>query len=50
MKISNFFFGYSGWSPGQLDEEIKVNSWIVSDLVSEELIFETIEEEMWRKR
>ena len=44
-----FFLGYSGWSPGQLDEEIKVNSWIVSDLVSEDLIFETTEEEMWRK-
>lgn len=44
-----FFLGYSGWSPGQLDDEIKVNSWIVSNLVSEELIFETTEEEMWRK-
>ncbi len=44
-----FFLGYSGWSPGQLEEEIKVNSWIVSNLASEELLFETMEEEMWRK-
>ena len=44
-----FFLGYSGWSPGQLEEEIKVNSWIVSNFVSEELIFETDEGEMWRK-
>ncbi len=44
-----FFLGYSGWSPGQLDEEIKVNSWIVSNFVTEELIFETTEDEMWRK-
>jgi putative transcriptional regulator len=43
-----FFIGYSGWSPGQLDEEIKMNSWIVSSEVSEELIFETPVDEMWR--
>lgn len=43
-----FFLGYSGWSPGQLDDEIKLKSWIVSRLVSDELIFETPVEEMWR--
>jgi putative transcriptional regulator len=43
-----FFIGYSGWSPGQLDEEIKLNSWIVSNLASSELVFETPVEEMWR--
>lgn len=43
-----FFVGYSGWSPGQLEEEIKLNSWIVSNRVSSELIFETPVEEMWR--
>lgn len=44
-----FFLGYSGWSPGQLGEELKANSWIVSDHVSEELIFETEFDQMWKK-
>lgn len=25
-----FFLGYSGWSAGQLEDEIEKNSWIVS--------------------
>ncbi len=44
-----FFLGYSGWTNGQLDEEITVDSWIVSDRVSEELVFETEPELMWKK-
>lgn len=28
----HFFIGYSGWSKGQLEEEQKINSWLVSDL------------------
>ena len=44
-----FFLGYSGWSPDQLEDELKLNSWIVSDRVSEELIFETLPEQMWKK-
>lgn len=27
-----FFIGYSGWSAGQLDEEMKDNSWYVSEI------------------
>jgi len=44
-----FFLGYSGWSPDQLEDELKLNSWIVSDRVSNELIFETIPDQMWKR-
>lgn len=27
-----FFLGYSGWSPGQLDEEINRNAWVVAEI------------------
>ncbi len=48
-KDIRFFLGYSGWSPGQLDEELKQDSWIVSDQATEELIFDTEPEGMWKK-
>jgi putative transcriptional regulator len=44
-----FFLGYSGWSPGQLEEELNLNSWIVSNQVTQDLIFETPPEMMWKK-
>lgn len=43
-----FFVGYSGWSPGQLEAELKRKSWIVApaDL---EFVFTTEYEDLWQK-
>ena len=44
-----FFLGYSGWGPGQLDTELEQDSWIVCDYVTDQLLFDTGPEIMWRK-
>src|SRR5690606_14223248 len=44
-----FFLGYSGWGPGQLETELSQDSWIVCDYVTEELLFETNSDEVWKK-
>ncbi len=33
-----FFLGYSGWSPDQLEEELKQNAWLVADINSEHVM------------
>ena len=43
-----FFLGYSGWSPGQLEEEMAEGTWVVGDL-TEDLLFETDPEDVWSK-
>ncbi len=48
-KDIRFFLGYSGWGPGQLDSELEQDSWIVCDYVTDQLLFETGPEIMWRK-
>ncbi len=44
-----FFLGYSGWSEGQLNEELEADSWIVSNKFDSELVFETDPKQMWKK-
>ncbi len=41
-----FFLGYSGWSAGQLDGELKGNTWIVTKSEAD-LIFDTEPDKMW---
>lgn len=41
-----FFLGYSGWSPGQLADEVGHGGWIVADS-SEEFVFDTAEDAVW---
>jgi putative transcriptional regulator len=43
-----FFVGYSGWSPGQLDEELKAKSWIVFKKTSTDLVFDIDPEALWK--
>jgi putative transcriptional regulator len=44
-----FFTGYSGWTPKQLDDEIKENSWIVANQLSIDTIFSQDEDNLWRE-
>jgi len=44
-----FFVGYSGWEQEQLEEEININSWIVSDIKNPDLLFMQEEDKLWKK-
>ena len=41
------FAGYAGWSPGQLEDEMKRKSWLVHP-ASLELVFDTDPDQLWR--
>jgi len=40
--------GYAGWGPGQLEEEIKANSWLLTP-ADGDIIFDTPIEQRWKK-
>lgn len=42
-----FFIGYSGWSEGQLNDELKEESWLTVR-ATRELIFDTKPEDIWK--
>jgi putative transcriptional regulator len=47
-KKVRLFAGYAGWSPGQLESEMKRKSWLTYP-ASLELVFETPPDELWPK-
>ena len=47
MGEIRFFIGYSGWGEGQLSQEIKRNSWIVSKTTTNNIMKNT--KEYWRE-
>ena len=44
MKV---FAGYAGWSPGQLDDEMKRDTWMIHP-ASLELVFHPEAEQLWQ--
>lgn len=44
-----FFVGYSGWSEGQLMDELETGSWIVMKNVSSSIIFDLDNRNLWRE-
>jgi len=42
----HFFSGYSGWSSGQLEQELKANAWIVIP-ASADMVFQTAPDTNW---
>lgn len=42
-----FFLGYSGWTKGQLKDELHENSWIVANNITDEEIINTHIDHLW---
>lgn len=47
-KDIRFFVGYSGWSEGQLQEELAIGSWVISEMHANYL-FQSSPEELWKQ-
>ncbi|MFS4481455.1 YqgE/AlgH family protein [Hyunsoonleella sp. 2307UL5-6] len=45
-----FFLGYSGWDSNQLDNELKANSWLVSENIYEKNIIEKDYASFWKEK
>lgn len=44
--FARLIVGYSGWGPGQLEEELEASAWLMSD-IDRDLIFRTPPDRMW---
>jgi len=44
-----FFLGYSGWTAGQLGQELQENTWMVSNTYNSDLVFVNDEENLWKE-
>ncbi len=43
-----FFLGYSGWSSGQLERELKENSWVIAK-VNSKIVLNNRGDDIWKK-
>ena len=48
MEDFKFFVGYSGWSPGQLMDELKAKSWIVYKGIDSNDLFDIPSNKLWK--
>jgi putative transcriptional regulator len=44
-----FFTGYSGWTAGQLEEELQEDTWIVTNKFNPDTIFAEAEHNLWKQ-
>lgn len=44
-----FFLGYSGWSAGQLEMELKEKTWIISNQARKDQVFDTDPDLLWKQ-
>ncbi|MDD7887878.1 YqgE/AlgH family protein [Flavivirga sp. 57AJ16] len=49
-KDIRFFLGYSGWEANQLEEELKANSWVVTENIYKNNIIEKDYKSFWKEK
>lgn len=49
QKNCRFFLGYSGWSSGQLEDELAQKHWWIEKAIPNEKLFSSAPDYLWRK-